>query len=78
LRFVGAKYHRSCYTDILNQSSTVEKTIASRILTADKAMEKIIHSINENPDYQFSLKELMNVAADDPPNLQTIQNRLWR
>ena len=67
LRSVSAKYHRSCYADILKQDNTPEETIDPRTINTNNAMDQIIDYIDDHPDCQFSSNELMNVVTDNWP-----------
>ena len=73
LRSLSAKHHRLCYADILKQDNTPEKTIDSRTINTNNAMDQII---DNHPDCQFSLNELMNVVTDNPPAPKTFKRRL--
>lgn len=76
LRSVSARYHRSCYANIMKPANTPEKTIDPRIMNTNHAMDEIIDYINNHPDCQFSLNELMKVVSGNSPAPQTIKHRL--
>ena len=76
LRSVSAKYHRSCYADILKRDNTPEQTIDPLTINTNNAMDQIIDYIDDHPDCQFSLNELMNVVTDNLPAPKSIKRRL--